>query len=69
MIEKIKIKAVLDDEISEALNGYGVLESVIAGNFPCENCGKKLTIENIYSIHVKDGKVSIKCDDENCNSI
>lgn len=69
MIDKIKIKAVLDDEISEALKEYGVLESVIAGNFLCDNCGKKLTIENIYSIHVKDGKVSIKCDDENCNSI
>ncbi len=68
-MEKYKLNAVLDDEIIQILKLYDIYDSVLAGDYDCINCGKKLTVQNISYVHVINGLVKLKCDDENCHQI
>ena len=68
MRENYNINAILENELIKVLESNGLLETIQRGKANCFVCGRCLSIDNIGAIHVIEGKIKLRCDDEECNT-
>jgi len=61
----VRIKAIHDVDLVEALKRLGVYEGVRGGAYSCIICGRRITLDNLGAI-VKLDEVKFVCDDPAC---
>jgi len=61
----VRIKAIHDVDLVEALKKLGVYEGVRSGAYSCIICGRRIALDNLGAI-VKLDEVKFVCDDPAC---
>ena len=61
----MRIKAIHDVDLVEALKRLGVYEGVRGGAYACIICGRKITLDNLGAI-IKLDEVKFVCDNPAC---
>ena len=64
-----EINAILEDDLTHFLDHYGLLQKITRGEVKCCNCDQIIHLESIAAIHLKEGKVFLKCDSDLCEII
>jgi hypothetical protein len=66
MRKRLRVKAVWDSDLEALLRNLGVLESLVAGEFTCEVCGRSVDIDNLGAIVLQAEKVKVTCVEASC---
>ena len=64
--EKIDISAVIDRDLLNVINEFGLSESFKSGQLTCPYCEKTLSFENIGAIKPTENSILLICDDYTC---
>ncbi len=63
---KEELDLIYDDDLMPVLEKLGVKNDFINGNVKCCSCQKVVTLENLYSFFLDEGKLKMVCNEENC---
>jgi hypothetical protein len=66
MREKVELKAVYESDLQNVLTQLGILNAIIAGEIQCVVCGETVDLDNLGTICVSGGEVSVSCDKDLC---
>jgi hypothetical protein len=67
-IQRERIKAVYEDDLSSFCESIGILDEIKKGNLKCISCGVQITLENIGIIFSSENELIIACDSPICIS-
>ena len=65
-LKKEELDFIYDDDLMPALEKLGIKNDFINGNIKCFSCQKTITLENLYSFFLEEGKLIMACDQEDC---
>jgi len=69
-MERTEVNALLDTDLPEFLEQYGLLDAFNAQKLICYSCGRPMTSGNLYAIFKRAGRVLFCCNTAACmNSI
>lgn len=66
MRKRVRLKAVWDSDLQPLLKNLGVLEPLIAGEFPCAVCGRSVDIDNLGAVVLQGQTVKVTCVEASC---
>ena len=68
LFNKIKIKAVHEDDLPELLQSLGIYEKIQNGDIYCVECNCKITTDNLWGIKYKNSTFHVICSNPDCIS-
>lgn len=66
MRERVKVKAVYDQDLKQVLAKLGILDKLIAGEMNCAVCGCEIDLDNLGTIFPEGNDVRVSCDNNRC---
>lgn len=65
MKEKV-LHSVYEEDLEKLLTNLGLLDKVKSGEYRCEFCDKKITIQNLQCVFPKEGTIRFCCEEGEC---
>jgi len=64
--KKEELDFIYDEDLMPVLEKLGVKTNFTEGNIKCLFCNEVITLENLYSFFIDEGKLKMICDKEDC---
>lgn len=66
VFHRTTIRAVHENDLLLLLTALGIETEIIQGKHRCMSCGKLITMDNLWGIMSREGKIHLICSDPDC---